>query len=235
MPLDSGYKGNVTNGAALAGWSAGDGVEAWMADGEGGDGLEGRVLALARGGMGRVEIAAVLGLTEDELAALEAEQPGFAVAMRRAEVLEEAWWEGLPREALAGGHRRFNLAGWLGVMRWRRGEDPGAPAAPPPAKPKVRYDIPDNGRERGRALHDSYYNDRDEAWWRDEEIRETDADVRRAEEALRHTLGHVRDEERGLAELRAKLTWLREAPLDAEAPEEFLADGEETDDDDGWK
>ena len=118
-----------------------------MADGDEEDGdLEARVLSLARGGLGRVEIAAALGLGEGELTALERERPALALAMRRAAVLERAWWEALPREALAGGHR-FNLGGWLAAMRWRWGEGPGAPP-PPPAPVLARYEIPDNGRPR---------------------------------------------------------------------------------------
>jgi len=68
-----------------------------MADGEGeDDGLEERVLALAAGGLGRVEIAAALGLGEAELTALEGARPALALAMRRARALERAWWEGPP-------------------------------------------------------------------------------------------------------------------------------------------
>ncbi|MEJ0065830.1 MAG: hypothetical protein WDM85_10695 [Caulobacteraceae bacterium] len=112
-----------------------------------GDAFEARVLSLARGGLGRTEIAAALGLGEDELTALEAERPSLALAMQRAAVLERAWWEALPREALAGGHRGFNLGAWLATMRWRWGDGPNAPPPPPP-RPMVRYEIPDNGKER---------------------------------------------------------------------------------------
>ena len=113
------------------------------------DDLEARVLQLARGGLGRAEIAAALGLGEGELTALEGERASLALAMRRAAVLERAWWEALPREALAGG-QRFNLGGWLATMRWRWGDGPGAPPAPPTRPPVVlaRYEIPDNGKER---------------------------------------------------------------------------------------
>ena len=83
-----------------------------------GEALEARVLEMGRGGMGRVEIAAGLGLAVEELMALERERPGFALAMRRADTFARAWWEALPRETMAAG-ARFNLAGWLGVMRWR--------------------------------------------------------------------------------------------------------------------
>jgi hypothetical protein len=212
-----------------------------MADEEdGGDGLEARVLALGAEGLSRVEIAAALGLGETELAALEAERPAFVAAMRRARVLEQAWWEALPREALAAGHR-FNLAGWLGVMRWRWGGGvaaaiaPAAPAAKPTA-PLARYEIPDNGRERPR-MPQSYYEGRDDAWWRAEEIRDVDAELRGAEESLKQSLRYMRDEERDVAGLRAKLAWLREAPLGAEEPADFLPDQEDNDeetDDDGW-
>ena len=205
-------------------------------DGEGeDDDLEARVLSLARGGHGRTEIAAALGFGEAELTALEAARPGLALAMQRAAVLERAWWEALPREGLAGS-RKFNLAGWLAAMRWRWGDaSPGSPPKPAPPGPTARCYIPDNGRERRRSMPDSYYRDRDPAWLRDEEIREADADVRRAEESLEHTMEHVRDEERVVAERRARLAWLREAPLDAEEPDEFLPEDEEDEDDDGWK
>ena len=106
-----------------------------MADGhDEADGLEGRVLALARDGLGRVEIAAALELGEADLMALERARPTLALAMRRAAALERAWWEALPREALAGGHR-FNLGDWLAALRWRWGEGPSAPPPPPPARP----------------------------------------------------------------------------------------------------
>ncbi len=119
-----------------------------MADGEGAeDGLEDRVLALAGGGLSWVEIAAALGLSEAELTALEAARPALALAVQRAEMLERAWWEALPREAVAAG-QRFNLAGWLGVMRWRWGEGAGSPAEPPPSRPLARVNIPYNGRPR---------------------------------------------------------------------------------------
>jgi hypothetical protein len=120
-------------------------VEVSVADGSvDGDGLEARVLSLARGGLGRVEIAAALGLGEAELTALEAARPGLGLAMQRARVLERAWWEALPREALAAGHRGFNLGAWLAAMRWRWGEGPGAP----PPLVLARVNIPDNGRKR---------------------------------------------------------------------------------------
>jgi hypothetical protein len=149
--LDSDHNGNVTYGASTAGWPVRDCVEEHMADGEdGGHGLEARVLALARGGMCRVEIGAALGLSDDELASLEAERVGFARAMRRAEVLERAWWEAAPREALAAGIR-LNLGAWLGVMRWRWGDAEAAAAPPPPEAPpkrRVIFRIPCNGRTK---------------------------------------------------------------------------------------
>ena len=99
--------------------------------------------------MGRVEIGAALGLSEEELAALEGARPGFARAMRLAEVLERAWWEAAPREALVAGIR-LNLGAWLGVMRWRWGDSATA-GPPPPAEPprrRVIYRIPCNGRTK---------------------------------------------------------------------------------------
>ena len=81
-----------------------DGADPGLSD------LEDRVLALGRAGLGRGEIADRLGLAAEALARLEGERPGVRAAMARAEAVARAWWEALPREALAA-RVRFNWAG----------------------------------------------------------------------------------------------------------------------------
>jgi hypothetical protein len=113
------------------------------------DGLAERVVAFGRRGMGRAEIAAALGLGEAELAGMAEADAGLEAALARAGAAERAWWEAAPREALAAGVR-FNLAGWLGAMRWRFGEEVALAAAQKPivlVEPAI-FDIPDNGRQR---------------------------------------------------------------------------------------
>jgi hypothetical protein len=129
---------------------------------------------LGRGGLGRAEIAAELGVGPAALARMERKSPRLAAALARAADAERAWWEGLPREALAAG-ARFNMGAWLAAMRWRfgaardeaKGEARGeagrqagagadgaararaaVAAADPPGRPRAIYILPDNGKER---------------------------------------------------------------------------------------
>ena len=118
------------------------------------DELAARVIALGRQGLGRAEIAAALDVGLAELARLEREDGALAAALARAADLERAWWEALPREALAAG-ARMNMGAWLGAMQWRFGAEGGAGAAPAkaaaaakPQPPRTFYYLPDNFMER---------------------------------------------------------------------------------------
>jgi hypothetical protein len=89
--------------------------------------LGARIVALGREGLGRAEIAAALDLPLSALAEMEARHPELAAAMRRAEDLERAWWEALPREALVAGGR-LNAGLWRAAMAWRFGATHAAEA-----------------------------------------------------------------------------------------------------------
>ena len=113
-----------------------------------------RVVGLGRRGLSRSEIGPALGMEMAELAAREAEDAGFARAMRLAAEAARVWWEGLPREALAEPGARFNVGAWRAAMAWRFGaaEAAGAGEAADEAteleQPRVRYYLPDNLKER---------------------------------------------------------------------------------------
>jgi len=103
-----------------------------------------RAIALGRQGLGRSEIASRFGLSIAELDTLAAAHPDLARALTRAETEARAWWEALPREALANGARFGHLA-WREAMAVRFPE----PAPPPgPPEPRVTFIFPDNGRDR---------------------------------------------------------------------------------------
>jgi hypothetical protein len=142
--------------------------------------LEARAVALGREGLSRAEIADRLGLSLDETAAREAERPGFAAAMRRAEDAARAWWEAAPREALAAGVR-FNMAAWLAAMRWRFGDaaPPGDAAAGP--QPRAILDIPDNHRTKPDGWRD---HQGDEAWFRAAYLAQAREEVQDLEDQL---------------------------------------------------
>ena len=113
-----------------------------------------RVVGLGRRGLSRLEIGPAVGMEMAELDALEAADAGFARAMRLAAEGERAWWEGLPREALAEPGARFNAGAWRAAMAWRFGAAEAAGAGEAAAEateleqPRVRYYLPDNLKER---------------------------------------------------------------------------------------
>jgi len=105
-------------------------------EGAGFDGWrEAEVLRLGAAGASRAEIAAALDFSLAGLAAEAAASPTLAAALDRA----LAWWEAIPREALAAGVR-FNFGPWEREMR-RRFSRAGAPEA----------DEDDDAREDGAA------------------------------------------------------------------------------------
>ncbi|HZZ88159.1 MAG TPA: hypothetical protein VFE13_07465 [Caulobacteraceae bacterium] len=193
-----------------------------------------RALALGGEGRGRLQVAAALGFSADELDAAERQHPAFALALARADAAARAWWEALPREAVLEG-ARFSLPSWQAAMRRLWDGDGKAPASPPalqaPPTVTARVVIPDNGRRR-RRLPETYYQNRDARWWRDEPIRELEVELMRDAEALKHQRRVLREEAWRVAEREARMAWLRTAPLDAEQPEQFLPDDPEDEDED---
>jgi len=116
-----------------------------------------RVIVLGRQGRSRAEIAAEAGVSLERLAAWAAAQPDFAWALERAATECRAWWDGLAREAVTEG-AVFHPAVWSKAMVQRFGSGshrtapdeskPETTSEPPP--PRVRFDIPPNGREARR-------------------------------------------------------------------------------------
>jgi len=100
------------------------------------------VLARGREGMARVEIASALGVTLARLEARSREDAGLAEALALADESAKAWWMALPRELLGSG-RAGSLALWRDVVASRFGS---AAAMNAPPRPRVRFEIPDNGR-----------------------------------------------------------------------------------------
>jgi len=130
--------------------------------------LADRVVRMGGNGLGRVEIAAQLGAGLAGLARMEARSGRLAHALARAAEAELAWWEALPREALAA-VARFDMGAWSAAMRWRfgwagsgagegsgfgpsgasgAGARAGVGTAEGPARPRAIYLLPDNGKER---------------------------------------------------------------------------------------
>ena len=93
--------------------------------------LAARAIQLGGEGCSVREIAVALGLSLAALQARRDEDADFDEAMVRAEEAAHAWWEGLPRAALAEG-RRFDHVAWREAMRARFGPgDPEREAAEP--------------------------------------------------------------------------------------------------------
>jgi hypothetical protein len=111
-----------------------------------------RAVSLGREGASRAEIAVGLGASLADLAAWAGEHADFAVALEDADTEARAWWEGLPRRALAAG---IPLAAslWAKVMMQRYGRTGHSARQPDPEEPETdevvtRLEIPDNGRRR---------------------------------------------------------------------------------------
>jgi hypothetical protein len=110
-----------------------------------------RVLELGREGLSRAEIAAALGASRVQLDAWAKEHPAFTIALERADTLAEAWWWARPREALTKGES-FRASIWARAMaqRYPRAAAPASRTKEKPAAPRVRFEIPKNGREAKR-------------------------------------------------------------------------------------
>ncbi len=109
--------------------------------------LADRALALGAEGMSEREMAAAFGLTLGALAARRGEDADFDEAMTRAEEASRAWWEGLPRAALAEG-RRFDHLSWREAMRARFGDAEAQAQAHADLGMRTSFVIPCNGRLR---------------------------------------------------------------------------------------
>lgn len=113
-----------------------------------------RAIALGREGRSRAEIAVELGVSLENLAAWACEHPEFSDALERADTESRAWWDKLPREAVWK-DGVFHAAVWSRAMVQRFGSlahrtPPDATDPQAPQRPRVRIEIPRNGREARR-------------------------------------------------------------------------------------
>jgi hypothetical protein len=104
------------------------------------------IIARARDGWGRAEIADSMQMTLQGLRDWEASDAAIAEALRKAETSAQAWWELQYRDALIEG-AQANAGAWLAAMEWRFG-DAKSRAKAALRVPTARYEIPDNGKER---------------------------------------------------------------------------------------
>ena len=194
-----------------------------------------RVVALGARGLSRSEIGPAVGMEMGELAALEAADADFARAMRRAAEAARAWWEGLPREALAEPGARFNVGAWRAAMAWRFGaaEAAGAgaaeaEAAAEPERPRVRYYLPENFKER--ALPDG--TPLTPQMRRERAIADVQEFLERAEQRAEHAQAKLAEAEEELAEWREELRDVeaRNYDPDAEDDEDWDEDDDGTGD-----
>ena len=113
--------------------------------------IDERLLALAAEGLSRAEIAVELGVSLADFDAWTTREPGFAALLADADSRSEAWWQRQAGEAMAGG-KSIRLSLWAKVMAQRYGRAGHSPRQKPdtakPPTPRVRINIPDNGRTR---------------------------------------------------------------------------------------
>jgi hypothetical protein len=194
-----------------------------------------RAVALGRRGLSRSEIGPALGMELDELAALESADAAFARAMRRAGEAERAWWEGLPRAALAEPAARFNAGAWREAMRWRfgaaeAGVDAAAEAeAAEPEQPRVRFYLPENFKER--ALPDG--TPLTPKMRREMAIAQAQEFLESAEQRAEYAQAKLAEAEEELAEWRAELRSVERRNYDPDAEDEDWDEDDAIDDDDG--
>jgi hypothetical protein len=112
------------------------------------------VVELGRAGLSRAEMAARIGVSVAAVEGWMAEHAEFAEAMALAETEARAWWDALPRDAMARGVS-FRADVWSKVMAQRYGslahrprhaQDPDGDANEA-AAPRARVELPRNGRE----------------------------------------------------------------------------------------
>jgi hypothetical protein len=111
-----------------------------------------RVVSLAAAeGLRLPEIADALGANLRDFEAWAVSHPAFATALADAETKADAWWLAQPRLAMHS-DKPFRIAIWAKAMAQRYGRSAHSSRSidKEPAKPvvRVRYEIPDNGKER---------------------------------------------------------------------------------------
>ena len=113
-----------------------------------------RVIFLGREGRSRAEIAAELKVSLERLLAWANDHAEFAEGLELAATEARAWWDQLPRKAVVSKDGVFHAAIWSRTMAQRFGSsahrtpDATDPEAPP--RPRVRIEIPYNGRDARR-------------------------------------------------------------------------------------
>ena len=120
-----------------------------------------RIVALAAGqGLDRAEIAAALGVSLRDFDAWAESDAVFAVALADADTRADAWWHTQRRLALQS-DKPFTANAWTKALAQRHGRSahssrrvekaPARSKVPARSGVTVRYDIPDNGKERRPA------------------------------------------------------------------------------------
>jgi hypothetical protein len=77
------------------------------------------VIELGREGMGRMEMAAELGIAYNSFTTYQEQHSEFLQAVKQAEALSQAWWEKNGRIATFGGHEGFNATSYIFQMKNR--------------------------------------------------------------------------------------------------------------------
>ena len=111
-----------------------------------------RIVELAGKGLFRAEIAIELAASLADFEAWSDDHTDFAVALADADTAAYAWWNRQALEALTT-NKPFRSTLWAKVMAQhfgRQGHLPRKAVEKPEKKPvvRVRYKIPDNGKER---------------------------------------------------------------------------------------
>ncbi|HVN01351.1 MAG TPA: hypothetical protein VMT68_14170 [Caulobacteraceae bacterium] len=109
-----------------------------------------RIVELAETqGLTRAELAKALGASERDFEAWAATRGDFAVALADADSLARAFWDTAASRALSTGEP-FRIGIWAKLMAQRYGRSANRPREKADTAPKrrVRFNIPDNGRER---------------------------------------------------------------------------------------
>jgi len=120
-----------------------------------------RIVSLAAAqGLDRSEIASALGASLRDFDAWAESNAAFAVALADADTLADAWWHAQRRLALQS-DRPHTANAWTRALAQRHGRSahssrrvekaPARSGVPARSAVKVRYDIPDNGKERRPA------------------------------------------------------------------------------------